>query len=181
MKVYTKTGDLGKTSLIGGSRVPKYDIRIESYGTVDELCAWIGLIRDQDISNNIAICLTTIQNHLFVIESMLACDTSPSELNIPEIKKEDVEFLEHEIDIINSELPELKSFVLPGGDTVVSYCHIARTVCRRAERIIIQLNESYLVNPNIIAYVNRLSDYLFVLSRKISKDKNAKEYVWNSK
>lgn len=178
MKIYTKTGDKGTTSLIGGTRVPKYDSRIESYGTVDELCAWIGLIRDQEIDTRIANDLLEIQDRLFTIESMLACDTSPSKLNIPEIYNKDIQFLENQIDSMTNELPELKSFLLPGGNTTISYCHIARTVCRRAERLVIQLDEKFVISSLILMYLNRLSDYLFVLSRKISNDKNVKEQLW---
>jgi len=178
MKIYTKSGDSGKTSLIGGTRVSKYDLRIESYGTVDELSAWIGLIQVQDINKDIAAKLVEILDRLFTIESMLACDTTPSKLNIPEITDVDVVFLETEIDKMTTDLPELKSFILSGGDSVVSYCHLARTVCRRAERLVIQLNEKYNVNPLILKYLNRLSDYLFVLSRKIGNDSNVTEIIW---
>jgi len=178
MKVYTKTGDKGMTSLIGGTRVPKYDLRIESYGTVDELSAWIGLIRDQDIDKEIVENLIEIQDRLFTIESLLACDTVPSKLKIPEISNLDIKFLENQIDSFTKELPELKSFLLSGGNTVVSYCHIARTICRRSERLVIQLNEEHSVSPFVLAYLNRLSDYLFVLSRKIGKDMNAEEMLW---
>jgi len=178
MKIYTKSGDSGKTSLIGGTRVPKYDLRIESYGTVDELSAWIGLIQAQEIETNVASNLTEILDRLFTIESMLACDTIPSKLNIPEISEVDITFLENEIDKMTTDLPELKSFVLSGGNSIVSYCHLARTVCRRAERLVIQLNEKYDISPVILKYLNRLSDYLFVLSRKIGEDNKAKEILW---
>ncbi len=181
MKIYTKTGDTGKTSLIGGTRVPKYDLRIESYGTVDELSAWIGLIRDQVINSEVSNSLIELQDRLFTIESMLACDTTPSELNIPEISEKDIEFLENEIDIMTGQLPELKSFLLSGGHTTVSYCHIARTVCRRAERLVIQLSDKYDISSLILRYLNRLSDYLFVLSRKIGKDNGAEETLWKPK
>ncbi len=178
MKIYTKTGDKGTTSLIGGTRVPKYDLRIESYGTVDELSAWIGLIRDQEIDSMIIDDLIEVQDRLFTIESMLACDTTPSKLKIPEVAESDIKFLENRIDSMNIELPELKSFLLPGGNTIVSYCHISRTICRRAERLVIQMDEQYKVSSLILAYLNRLSDYLFILSRKIAKDNNAKELLW---
>jgi cob(I)alamin adenosyltransferase len=181
MKIYTKTGDAGKTSLIGGTRVAKYDLRIESYGTVDELSAWIGLIRDQEIDSDISKNLIELQDRLFTIESMLACDTAPSKLNIPEIYEKDIEFLEKEIDFMTGQLPELKSFLLPGGHTTVSYCHLARTVCRRAERLVIRLNEQFDISPLILKYLNRLSDYLFVLSRKIAVDTGAKEILWKPK
>jgi len=179
MKIYTKSGDSGSTSLIGGIRVPKHDIRIESYGTVDELSSWIGLIRVQEINSKIADNLVEIQDRLFTIESILACDTAPSKFNIPEIVESDVIFLENLIDNMSTELPELKSFLLPGGNTVVSYCHLARTVCRRAERIVIKMSENYPVSQLVLNYLNRLSDYLFVLSRKIGMDMKVEETNWN--
>lgn len=178
VKIYTKTGDKGTTSLMGGTRVPKYDIRIESYGTVDELCAWIGLIRDQDIDKKIIKDLIEIQDRLFTIETMLACDTSVYAKPVLEISEKDILFLEDEIDRMNEELPSLKSFLLSGGNIVVSYCHIARTICRRAERLVIQVSNKHNISPVILAYLNRLSDYLFVLSRKVGKDSNAKETHW---
>ena len=178
MKIYTKSGDKGTTSLIGGTRVPKYDLRIESYGTVDELSAWVGLIRDQEIDKEIVVNLIEVQDRLFTIESMLACDTDPSKLQIPEIADQDIQFLEQKIDIMTNELPVLKSFLLSGGHIVVSYCHIARTVCRRAERLVIRLSEEQNINPLILVYLNRLSDYLFVLSRKTGKDENVEETLW---
>ena len=178
MKIYTKSGDSGKTSSIGGTRIPKYDLRIESYGTVDELSAWIGLIQTQEIDPNVSSNLIEILDRLFTIESMLACDTAPSKLNIPEITEYDIDFLESKIDKMTNELPELKSFILSGGNAIVSYCHLARTVCRRAERLVIKLSETHNVSSLILIYLNRLSDYLFVLSRKIGKDGNANEIVW---
>lgn len=178
VKIYTKTGDKGTTSLIGGTRVPKYDLRIESYGTVDELCAWIGLIRDQDIDKKIIKDLIEIQDRLFTIETTLACDTSTNTKPLPQLTEKDILFLEDEIDGMNKDLPTLKSFLLSGGNIVVSYCHIARTICRRAERLVIQVDSKHNINPIILAYLNRLSDYLFVLSRKVGKDNNAKETLW---
>jgi len=178
MKIYTKSGDTGKTSLIGGTRVHKHDLRIESYGTIDELSAWIGLIHAQEIDSNIDVILLEILDRLFTIESLLACDTDPYKLNIPEIFENDIILLENEIDRMTIELPELKSFLLSSGGTVASYCHLARTVCRRAERLVIKLSESNDVSPLILIYLNRLSDYLFVLSRKIGKDSNSMEIIW---
>ncbi len=178
MKIYTKSGDDGTTSLIGGTRVPKYDIRIESYGTVDELSAWIGLIRDQNIGEKISNNLVDIQSKLFTVEAMLACDRECSKLKIPEIVSEDIIFLENEIDRMTDELPVLKSFILSGGNTTVSYCHVARTICRRAERLVIQLNKQHFVNKLTLKYLNRLSDYLFVLARKIGNDKHIVETLW---
>lgn len=178
MKIYTKTGDKGQTSLIGGTRVPKHHIRIESYGTVDELNSYIGLIRDQQIDNHSQKTLIEIQDRLFTIGSSLASDPEKSKMKIPDLKEEDVTFLEKEIDKMNETLPEMRSFVLPGGHTTVSYCHIARCVCRRAERATIHLSENSFVADLVIKYLNRLSDYLFVLSRKLTQDLNAQEIPW---
>lgn len=177
-KIYTKTGDKGTTSLIGGERVPKYDDRIEAYGTVDELNSWIGLIRDQDIDPGLKAVLLGVQNTLFVMESQLAKGPGSEKTALPEVTQEDVEILEKEIDRMEKDLPPLRSFILPGGHTVVSYCHIARTVCRRAERLIIKIAEKYPVASLNIQYLNRLSDYLFVLSRKVSKDLGGEEIAW---
>ncbi|MCK6648996.1 MAG: cob(I)yrinic acid a,c-diamide adenosyltransferase, partial [Bacteroidia bacterium] len=174
-KVYTKTGDKGQTSLIGGTRVPKHHIRIETYGTVDELNSHIGLIRDQEINPVARQVLVEIQDRLFTIGSSLASDPEKSKMKIPDLKEEDIVFLEKEIDKMDETLPEMRSFVLPGGHTTVSFCHIARCVCRRAERLTIQLSESSFVDELVIKYLNRLSDYLFVLSRKLSQDLNAQE------
>ncbi len=177
-KVYTKTGDKGQTSLIGGTRVPKHHIRIETYGTVDELNSYIGLIRDQEIDPSAKQVLVEIQDRLFTIGSSLASDPEKSKMKIPDLKEEDIQFLEKEIDKMDEKLPEMRSFVLPGGHTTVSFCHIARCVCRRAERLTIQLSESSFVDELVIKYLNRLSDYLFVLSRKLSQDLNAEEIPW---
>jgi cob(I)alamin adenosyltransferase len=177
-KVYTKTGDKGQTSLIGGTRVPKHHIRIESYGTVDELNSHIGLIRDQKIDPHAIEILIEIQDRLFTIGSSLASDPGKSKMKIPDLKEEDITLLEKEMDKMDESLPEMKSFVLPGGHTTVSYCHIARCVCRRAERLTIHLSESEEVSPLVIKYLNRLSDYLFVLSRKLTLDLHAVEVPW---
>lgn len=181
MKIYTKTGDKGETSLLGGTRVPKYHLRIEAYGTVDELNSHIGLIRDQNINKTDKDVLLEIQNTLFVIGSHLAKDPEKEKVKIPEIKESDIERLENLMDEMNENLPDLKFFVLPGGHPAASHCHIARCVCRRAERIAIQLSDSSIVEPIILKYLNRLSDYLFVLSRKIIKDFNAEEIPWISR
>lgn len=178
MKIYTKTGDKGQTSLIGGTRVPKHHIRIESYGTVDELNSYIGLIRDQQIDEHSKAILIEIQDRLFTIGSSLASDPEKSKMKIPDLKESDIELLEKEMDEMDKTLPEMKSFVLPGGHTTVSYCHLARCVCRRAERLTIHLSENSFVSDLVIKYLNRLSDYLFVLSRKLSQDLNAKEIPW---
>lgn len=178
MKIYTKTGDKGQTSLLGGSRVPKHHLRIESYGTLDELNSHIGLLRDQGLSDVMTSELLEIQDRLFTLGSLLASEPGKSKVKIPETKDEDIEFLEKAIDRMNEELPEMRSFVLPGGHQAVSVCHIARCVCRRAERIIVHLSEESEVPDLAIQYMNRLSDYLFVLSRKISQDKGANESPW---
>lgn len=181
MKIYTKTGDQGQTSLIGGTRVPKHHIRIEAYGTVDELNSWVGLIRDQDIAQNSKNILLEVQDRLFTIGAMLASDPEKSKMKIPLLKEEDVVLLEKEIDKMNEHLPEMRSFVLPGGHAIISYCHIARCVCRRAERNTIHLSETSMVDPLVIKYLNRLSDYLFVLSRELTSILKAIETPWIAK
>lgn len=178
MKIYTKTGDKGQTSLIGGTRVPKHHIRIEAYGTVDELNSWIGLIRDQEMDKSHKQVLAEIQDRLFTIGSSLASDPEKSKMKIPDLKEEDITLLENEIDKMNADLPEMRSFILPGGHNTVSYCHIARCVCRRAERNTIHLSASGFVAELVIKYLNRLSDYLFVLSRKLAQDLQASETPW---
>ncbi len=178
-KIYTKTGDKGETSLIGGTRVPKFHDRIEAYGTVDELNSYIGLIRDQLTSKHYQDVLLEIQDRLFTAESLLACDKEVKTL--PKIKEEDVLLLENEIDEMNAELPELHSFILPGGHPIVSHCHIARCICRRTERLIIKLSVNNPVDELIIKYFNRLSDYLFVLARKLCKDSNVPDQVWKAR
>ena len=162
MKVYTKTGDKGKTALIGGQRVPKYHLRIESYGTVDELMAHIGLLRDTALSLEMSQVLLEILDRLMSCAAILAADNEEGTIRLPEISQTDVEFLEKEIDKMELEVEPLTSFILPTGHPKVSSCHIARCVCRRAERIIVQVSEKYYVPGNVITYINRLSDfYLF--------------------
>ena len=178
MKIYTKKGDKGETSLLGGTRVAKSHIRIESYGTVDEVNSWLGLIRDQNIPADTKTFLIQIQDRLFTIGSHLASDPNKKGIKIPDIKEEDIVALEKEIDKMNEVLPEMKNFVLPGGHTTVSYCHIARCVCRRAERCAVDLASEEKVEDIIIKYLNRLSDYLFVLSRKFSHNLKAEEIPW---
>ncbi|WP_114940264.1 cob(I)yrinic acid a,c-diamide adenosyltransferase [Mucilaginibacter endophyticus] len=178
MKIYTKTGDKGFTSLIGGTRVPKHHIRIESYGTVDELNSYIGLIRDQDIDAHDKEVLKQIQDRLFTIGSSLAADPERSKMIIPDLYLSDVEALETEIDNMNEKLPPLKHFILPGGSNVISFCHIARCVCRRAERITVQLAEESTVDEKVNIYLNRLSDYLFILARKIANVNEIAENQW---
>ena len=166
-KIYTKTGDLGKTSLIGGTKVPKSNIRIEAYGTVDELNSFIGLTADQLPHEPSKIILKEIQDRLFTIGSSLACDPDKeSKLKIPDLKETDIILLEKEIDTMNEELEDMKSFILPGGHVVISTAHVTRCVCRRTERICVNMQENDLfVDPLVIKYLNRLSDYLFVLAR----------------
>jgi cob(I)alamin adenosyltransferase len=177
-KIYTKTGDKGQTSLIGGTRVPKFDIRIEAYGTVDELNSNIGLVRDQEIDLHSQTILIEIQDRLFTIGSLLAADPENNKMALPKISEKDIELLELEIDKMNEHLPEMKNFVLPGGHSTISFCHIARCVCRRAERSVLKLNEQSPVDELIYKYLNRLSDYLFVLSRKLTQDLKVTETAW---
>jgi len=185
MKIYTKTGDKGTTALFGGTRVPKHHIRIDSYGTVDELNSHLGLIRDQDIDAHSISILQIIQDKLFTVGAVLATDpekailkSGKERLNIPKISSADIELLEKEMDSMNETLPQMTHFVLPGGHQTVSFCHIARCVCRRAERLASALNELEPFQPETLTYLNRLSDYLFVLARKLSKDLQAEEVKW---
>lgn len=178
LRIYTKTGDKGETSLIGGTRLPKHHIRIEAYGNVDELNSWIGLLRDQAIDGNYVQILLEIQDRLFTIGSLLATDPEKNKMKLPEIKETDIALLEKEIDAMEEKLDPMKSFVLPGGHPVVSYCHVARCVCRRAERAVLKVAANEKVEELIYKYLNRLSDYLFVLSRKLAKDLNAPEAPW---
>ena len=178
MKIYTKTGDTGQTALFGGKRLPKDDLRIEAYGTVDELNAHIGALRDSELDEKVHDMLLEIQDRLFTLGSLLASDPEKSNLKVPQIEESDVTLLEKEMDELNENLPEMRSFVLPGGHPVVSQCHIARCICRRAERRVVSLSAASEVQPVIIQYLNRLSDYLFVLSRWITMQKNAGETPW---
>jgi cob(I)alamin adenosyltransferase len=185
MKVYTKTGDKGTTALFGGTRVPKDHIRIESYGTVDELNSYIGLIRDQDFNSHYKDVLIEIQDRLFTVGAILATPPEKEVLKNGEkrlqnlgILESDIELLEKEIDTMEEALPQMTHFVLPGGHTTVSYCHVARCVCRRAERLAVHLSHNEPVADIAIKYLNRLSDYLFVLARKLSHDLNADEVKW---
>lgn len=178
MKIYTKTGDKGETSLIGGTRVAKHHIRIETYGTVDELNSYIGLVSDSFNDKHSKEILKEIQDRLFTIGASLASDPDKSKMKIPDLKEEDIVLLETEIDKMNEVLPELKHFILPGGNVTASYCHIARCVCRRAERHSVHLSENEWVEEKVIIYLNRLSDYLFVLSRFICFTANAEEVKW---
>ena len=185
MKIYTKTGDKGTTSLFGGTRVPKHHIRIESYGTVDELNSHLGMLRDQQIDDHTHKILLRIQDRLLTIGSTLATDPNKAvlksgkqRLEIPKVSAEDIELLEQEMDRMNDELPPMTNFILPGGHQSVSFCHIARCVCRRAERMATALHEISPFDEMVLMYLNRLSDYLFVLARKLSKDLQAEEIKW---
>lgn len=178
MKIYTKTGDTGTTSLLGGTRVRKSDLRIDAYGTIDELNAYIGLLRDQQVNESRHYLLKEIQDRLFTIGSALAAESDKPQLRHPNLLASDVEVLEKEMDEMNAHLPSLRHFVLPGGHHSVSFAHVARTVCRRAERLCTHLDEHEALDPLILAYLNRLSDYLFVLSRKMSQELGVQEVHW---
>lgn len=179
-KIYTKTGDLGNTALIGGTKIPKSHIRIESYGNVDELNSYMGLIGDYLQDTTLKNVLKEIQDRLFTIGSSLACDPDKETgMHIPDLKETDILFLEREIDHMSDALPVMKHFILPGGHIAVSTIHIARCVCRRAERCVVNLlQHEQFVEPLIIKYLNRLSDYLFVLARYVGKQLGVEEVVW---
>ena len=177
-KIYTKTGDKGQTSLIGGTRLPKQHIRIEAYGTVDELNSHIGLLRDVTQNTADGDLLISIQDRLFTIGSQLAADPDKNKMTLPILFEDDITLLENAIDAIDELVPEMKSFVLPGGHIHVSYCHIARCVCRRAERAVLRLAENEKVDEIHAKYLNRLSDYLFMLSRKMTLELKAIETPW---
>lgn len=180
LKIYTKTGDAGKTSLIGGTKVFKNNIRIETYGTIDELNSWVGLVNDHCPNEHSKIILKEIQDRLFTIGSSLACDPDKEiKMSIPDLKESDVLLLEKEMDAMNEQLPEMKNFILPGGHVAVSTAHIARCVCRRAERWCVNMQEQKLfIEPLVIKYLNRLSDYLFVLARYIGHLLQVNEIAW---
>ncbi len=182
-KIYTKTGDGGKTSLIGGTKVPKSDIRIDTYGTVDELNSWIGLINDQLGSDAFRGELKDIQDRLFTIGSSLACDADKElHIKIPDLHAADIEFLENRIDEMTAQLPLMKSFILPGGHPTISSIHICRTVCRRAERLAVTMMEhQFFVEDKVIQYLNRLSDYLFVLARYAGQMLGVEEIPWKAR
>ena len=184
-KLYTKKGDDGTTGLLSGKRVSKHHIRVKAYGTVDELNAWVGMIRNFKIDKNTDNTLMDIQNELMTMASQLADDTSNEVTKLVKslepIDDKNVKKLEDQIDLINNELPELKNFVIPGGHVVVSYTHLARCTCRRAERFVTELNEIENVPHMIIAYINRLSDFLFILSRKLAQDYKVQEITWRPK
>lgn len=181
MKIYTKTGDQGTTALFGGKRVLKSDLRIETYGTIDELNSFVGLLRDQEINQSRKEILLAIQDQLFTIGAELAAEPGNSKVKVPHLQEESIQLLEKQIDQMEETLPPLKFFVLPGGHPSVSFGHLARTVCRRAERLAVALNASSSVDPLIIKYLNRLSDYLFVLCRKMANELGVEEMPWKSK
>lgn len=177
MKIYTKTGDDGTTSLYGGKRVNKHNLRVAAYGTIDELNAYLGLLRDLTEIEAVKLKLITIQKSMFTIGSQLA-STAKNKTKTPSILTEDIELLEHDIDEMNENLSTMTHFILPGGHPTVSHCHIARSICRRAERKICKLSENEMIDPTILKYINRLSDYLFVLSRYLSTFLNVSEIKW---
>ena len=178
MKIYTKTGDKGTTALFGGTRLPKHHIRIESYGTVDELNAFIGLVRDSISNAALKAELKSIQSTLFTIGAHLAADPTKENLWLPEIHPAVVELLENGIDRMEENLEPLKNFILPGGHPIVSYCHVVRCICRRAERNVVALGEQETIAPILSQYLNRLSDYFFVLARFVGKELGAEEIIW---
>ncbi|MDR1348847.1 MAG: cob(I)yrinic acid a,c-diamide adenosyltransferase [Prevotellaceae bacterium] len=176
MKVYTKTGDGGTTSLIGGTRVPKFDIRVEAYGTVDELISYIGLIRSQKIDLRIIEILHQIQIKLMDIAAIIASDEKAKKTR--QVTVEDINIIENEIDRYDAELEPLKYFVLPGGHSIPAFCHITRCICRRAERMILRVHSENPISQNVLTYINRLSDYFFVLARKLHKNLDVQELFW---
>ena len=178
MKIYTKTGDTGETTLLGGTRLPKYDLRIEAYGTVDELNAYLGHLADQEVCQTYRPFLQELQQDLFTIGSNLATEPGNTKVKLPALRKNAVLEMEQSIDTFEEELPPLKNFVLPGGHPTNSLAHICRCVCRRTERRIIELHKEQPIAPEYIAYFNRLSDWLFVFSRWISHHTQSPEVPW---
>lgn len=190
--IYTKTGDKGTTSLVGGTRVPKYDLRVECYGTLDELNCNLGLVRDLiikkerklgkskiEVMNDLNVIeLLSIINTLFNAQAIVACEKDDIKKTIPTVTDENIIMLEKRIDLLEKELPPMKNFILPTGYYISSHINISRTVCRRAERLLCKLNDEKGVNENVLKYINRLSDYLFILSRKLMKDKKREEIIW---
>jgi len=179
MKVYTKTGDKGSTALVGGTRVPKNHVRIEAYGTADELISYIGLLRDNLSDTFLLKRLFEIQKDLMILSAVLAADRKEVIEQLPKLSEKAIVELENDIDIMNEKLPALKAFIIPGGHKAVSICHVCRTVCRRAERRIYDLKQHFELQDAISIYFNRLSDYLFVLARHISMKENADEIIWS--
>lgn len=177
-KIYTKTGDKGKTSLLEGTRVPKYHVRIEAYGTVDELNASMGMLGEEQVLQSFIPLIREVQNKLFTLGSILANDPEKSHFEIPGIEEADIKSLEDSIDQLNDQLDPLKNFVLPGGHPANAWAHICRTVCRRAERRVVELAEQTELDPKVIRYLNRLSDWLFMVARFASKQSGAEEIIW---
>ena len=178
MKIYSLTGDDGSTSLVGGKRVAKHSLRVESYGSIDELVAWIGLLRDHKENTCRKDILIYIQNQLMSCAQALATDYENSKTKIVLPDSDCLKILENEIDKMDETLPPLQNFIIPGGDKLISYCHITRCVCRRAERAVVRLNEVEKTPEIVMKFLNRLSDYLFVLSRKIALEQDVKEIKW---
>ena len=178
MKIYTKTGDEGTTSLFGGKRVSKSELRIDTYGTVDELNSWIGVLRDLEVNQKRTAALIEIQDRLFTIGSILATEPENKKVKIPSLAEDDITYLEKAIDDMDALLPPMRFFVLPGGHPSISWGHVARTVCRRAERLVIALHHLEKVDPFVIKYLNRLSDYLFVLCRMMTQELGVQETPW---
>jgi cob(I)alamin adenosyltransferase len=178
VKIYTKTGDAGTTSLFGGKRVPKSDLRIDTYGTVDELNAYVGLLRDQEVNQSRKAVLVEIQDRLFTMGSILATEPGNDKVKVPPLVADDILFLEKQIDLLTEKLPPMRFFVLPGGHPSISFGHVARTVCRRAERLVIALDQVEKVDPLVIQYLNRLSDYLFTLCRAMTQELGVEETPW---
>jgi cob(I)alamin adenosyltransferase len=180
MKIYTKTGDKGYTCLFGGTMVPKNDYRIEAYGTIDELISWLGLLRSQELDQHDKDIILKIQDRLMLVSSHLS-DEKRSLQNLPILNENDVEWLENEIDTIDNRLPALNSFIIPGGNQTIAYCHITRNVCRRAERRLVPVINERKELGIAMKFLNRLSDYLFMLCRKIGKENNIDEITWSPK
>ncbi len=180
-RIYTKTGDTGETGLFGGNRVLKSHARVDAYGTVDELNAFIGLLHDSLDNEPVRELLRQIQHRLFSIGATLATDPASEYAMPPDIREDDIQLLEREMDAMDEHLPELKNFILPGGFPTVSLCHVCRTVCRRAERIVVALNEHDTVEPAVLQYLNRLSDYFFILARYLGHLAGAGEIIWTAR
>lgn len=180
-KIYTKQGDKGKTSLIGGTRVPKYDDRVEAYGTIDELKSYIGIIRDLSPDKGIKDLLLVVQERLFTAESRVAVDSEEALKKMPELFEKDIKLLEDQIDEMNESLPALTSFILPSGHILASHAHVARTICRRAERITLKAFPNGNIDPLVLKYLNRMSDFLFVLARKFANELGDGDVKWEPK
>ncbi len=179
-RIYTKTGDKGETTLFGGRRVLKSHLRVDAYGTVDELNSFVGWLRDSGNDGHVREILSHIQHRLFTVGAHLASDPEKHPPT-PDLLPADIELLEHEIDVMDKNLPVLKNFILPGGHPAVSVCHVCRTICRRAERLVVALHETDPVDPLVLQYLNRLSDYFFMLARQLAHDLGAEEVIWKQR